>query len=84
MQITLETLRAIVGPTHVLTGDDVSSRSVDWMTGTPCQAGAIVRPADTEQVAALMRACHTAQQPVVTHGGLTGLVHGAEASPMNW
>ncbi|MCA8865833.1 MULTISPECIES: FAD-binding oxidoreductase [unclassified Halomonas] len=81
MQITLETLRAIVGPTHVLTGDDVSSRSVDWMTGTPCQAGAIVRPADTEQVAALMRACHTAQQPVVTHGGLTGLVHGAEASP---
>lgn len=81
MQITLEALRAIVGPAHVLTGDDVSSRRVDWMTGTPCQAGAIVRPADTEQVAAVMRACHQLQQPVVTHGGLTGLVHGAEASP---
>ncbi|MDQ7732881.1 FAD-binding oxidoreductase [Halomonas sp. SpR1] len=81
MQITLEALRAIVGPAHVLTGDDVSSRSVDWMTGAPCQAGAIVRPADTEQVAAVMKACHDAQQPVVTHGGLTGLVHGAEASP---
>ncbi|GEN29103.1 oxidoreductase [Halovibrio variabilis] len=80
MQITLETLRGIVGPAHVLTGDDVTSRRVDWMTGAPCQAGAIVRPADTEQVAAVMRACHAAQQPVVTHGGLTGLVHGAEAS----
>ncbi|MBT2771300.1 FAD-binding oxidoreductase [Halomonas sp. ISL-60] len=81
MHITLETLRAIVGPTHVLTGDDVSNRSVDWMTGAPCQAGAIVRPANTEQVASVMKACHDAQQPVVTHGGLTGLVHGAEASP---
>jgi len=81
MQITLEALRAIVGPAHVLTGDDVHSRRVDWMTGAPCQAGAIVRPADTEQVAAVMRACHVVQQPVVTHGGLTGLVHGAEASP---
>lgn len=81
MQITLEALRTIVGPTHVLTGDDVRSRRVDWMTGAPCQAGAIVRPADTEQVAAVMRACHAVQQPVVTHGGLTGLVHGAEARP---
>lgn len=81
MQITLEALRAIVGPAHVLTGDDVYSRRVDWMTGAPCQAGAIVRPADTEQVAAVMQACHAVQQPVVTHGGLTGLVHGAEASP---
>ena len=81
MQITLEALRAIVGHAHVLTGDDVHSRRVDWMTGAPCQAGAIVRPADTEQVAAVMQACHAVQQPVVTHGGLTGLVHGAEASP---
>jgi len=81
MQITLEALRAIVGPAHVLTGDDVHSRRVDWMTGAPCQAGAIVRPADTEQVAAVMQACYAVQQPVVTHGGLTGLVHGAEASP---
>jgi FAD/FMN-containing dehydrogenase len=81
MQITLEALRDIVGSAHVLTGDDVHSRRVDWMTGAPCQAGAIVRPADTEQVAAVMRACHQVQQPVVTHGGLTGLVHGAEASP---
>ena len=50
MQIPLETLRSIVGAPHVLTGDDVSSRREDWMTGAPCQAGAIVRPADTEQL----------------------------------
>ncbi|SDN44047.1 FAD-binding oxidoreductase [Vreelandella arcis] len=81
MQITLEALRDIVGSSHVLTGEDVHDRRVDWMTSAPCQAGAIVRPADTQQVAAVMQACHAVQQPVVTHGGLTGLVHGAEASP---
>ena len=81
MQITLEALRAIVGPAHVLTGEDVHSRREDWMTGAPCQAGAIVRPANTEQLSAVMRACYELLQPVVTHGGLTGLVHGAEASP---
>ncbi|WP_249978488.1 FAD-binding oxidoreductase [Vreelandella olivaria] len=80
MQIPLEALRAIVGPAHVLTGDDVHSRRVDWMTGAPCLAGAIVRPADTEQLAAVMRVCYDLKQPVVTHGGLTGLVHGAEAT----
>lgn len=80
MQITLEALRAIVGPAHVLTGDDVRSRRVDWMTGAPCLAGAIVRPASTQALAEVMRACHEVRQPVVTHGGLTGLVHGADAS----
>lgn len=64
---------------HVLTGDDVRSRRVDWMTGAPCLAVAIVRPASTQALAEVMRACHEVRQPVVTHGGLTGLVHGADA-----
>nr|WP_163503004.1 FAD-binding oxidoreductase [Halomonas socia] len=79
MHALLEKIAAIVGDAHVLTGEAVTGRAVDWMTGAPCQAAAIVRPASTEEVAAVMRACHAARQPVVTHGGLTGLVHGAEA-----
>ncbi|SDL66639.1 FAD/FMN-containing dehydrogenase [Franzmannia pantelleriensis] len=79
MDALLEEIAAIVGDTHVLTGEAVTARAVDWMTGAPCQAAAIVRPADTAELAAVMRACHAAHQPVVTHGGLTGLVHGAEA-----
>ncbi|RUR34453.1 FAD-binding oxidoreductase [Vreelandella nanhaiensis] len=81
MQISLETLRNIVGAAHVITGDDVANRQEDWMTGALCHAGAIVRPADTGQLSAVMRACFELKQPVVTHGGLTGLVHGAETSP---
>ena len=44
-----------------------------------CQAMAIARPATTAEVSEVLRLCHAAGQPVVTHGGLTGLVHGAKA-----
>ncbi|WP_163575665.1 FAD-binding oxidoreductase [Halomonas faecis] len=81
MDALLTDIATVVGPGNVLTGSDVSARRVDWMSGEPCRAGAIVRPADTDEVAAVMRLCHAARQPVVTHGGLTGLVHGGEASP---
>src|SRR5690606_31851076 len=43
----------------------------------PCAPLAVVRPASTEHVAALLRACHRARQPVVVQGGLTGLAGGA-------
>ena len=39
----------------------------------------LVRPRNTEQVSAILRLCHARGQPVVTHGGLTGLVNGADA-----
>lgn len=81
MDAVLKNITAIVGAGNVLTGDDVGARRVDWLTGTPCRAGAIVRPGSTTELAAVMRACHAANQPVVIHGGLTGLVHGAEAAP---
>ncbi|WP_189338098.1 FAD-binding oxidoreductase [Halomonas elongata] len=77
----LDQLRERLGAGAVLTGDDVTARSVDWLTGTPCHAGAIVRPGTPDELAETLRLCHAARQPVVTHGGLTGLVHGAEASP---
>ncbi|CAM3889082.1 FAD-binding oxidoreductase [Vreelandella rituensis] len=72
---------AIVGGQHLLVGDDVHARRDDWMQAAPCRARAIVRPADAEQLSRVMAACHRARQPVVTHGGLTGLVRGGVASP---
>ncbi|KAA0013601.1 FAD-binding oxidoreductase [Billgrantia pellis] len=81
MHARLEEIAAIVGAGNVLTGADVAQRRVDWMTGASCRAGAIVRPGSTDELAAVMRLCHLAGQPVVTHGGLTGLVHGGEAGP---
>ena len=75
----LETLAAIVGEGGVLTGADVSSRAVGvWREGG-VQAQAIIRPRDTAQVSAVLKACHRAGQRVVAQGGRTGLVEGADA-----
>ena len=64
----------------LITGDDVGMRSNDWMGRAPCKAKAVVRPSSTQQLSDIMKLCHAAGQPVVPAGGLTGLVHGAEAS----
>lgn len=80
MDALLSPLAGIVGEGNVLTGEAVRARRVDWLSGAPCEAGAIVRPGSTAELAEVMRLCHAARQPVVTHGGLTGLVHGAEAA----
>ena len=76
----LARLADIVGPAHVLTGDDVRSRAVGWADHGPCQALAIVRPASTGEVSQVLATCHDAGQPVVPFGGLTGLVRGAVAA----
>ncbi|MGP9567896.1 FAD-binding oxidoreductase [Halomonas sp. AOP25-F1-15] len=81
MDTLINDLLNIVGKTGVLLGDDIALRSVDWFTKAPCEAKAIIRPQSTEQLSQVMAKCHAAKQPVVTHGGLTGIVHGAVASP---
>lgn len=81
MSKLLSDLITIVGPEGVLRGEDVSQRSVDWFTGAPCRAMAIVRPRSTEQLSKVMALCYQADQPVVTHGGMTGIVHGGVATP---
>jgi FAD/FMN-containing dehydrogenase len=80
MDTLLTKIHAIVGDAGLLTGDDVSSRSDSWPPTGGCKAIAIVRPDSTDQVAAVMKLCFDANQTVVTHGGLTGLVHGAGTS----
>lgn len=81
MNPLISDLIAVVGESGVLLGEDVAQRSVDWFTGAPCQAKAIIRPQTTEQLSKVMALCYQADQPVVTHGGLTGVVHGGIASP---
>lgn len=68
---------AIVGPAGVLAGDDARARICDPFFRTPTQAQLIVRPADTRELAAVVRACAKLGQPLVTHGGLTGVAGGA-------
>jgi FAD/FMN-containing dehydrogenase len=74
----LADLRALVGDNGVLTGERLASRVFDKHVGTVA-ARVLVRPSNTEEVSAVLRLCHSRGQPVVPHGGLTGLVYGCSA-----
>jgi len=83
MNKLINKIKDIVGSAGVLVGEDVTSRSDFWPPMGGCQASAIVRPADTREVSEVLKLCHAANQSVVTHGGLTGLVGGAKAGPQD-
>ncbi len=78
---TIEALRAIVGEAGVLDAADIAKRSAGFMRPDTLQARALLRPKDTEEVSKAVRWCHDNGMRIVTQGGLTGLVHGADASP---
>lgn len=79
MSDIVEALQKLLDTGGVLTGDDVSSRIGGWGEG-PTQALAIVRPRNTDEVAAVLKLCHERSQSVVTQGGKTGLVQGCVSS----
>jgi len=81
MNTLIESIRNIVGPEGVLTGEEVSGRSDNWPPMGGCQALAIVRPGNTAEVSEVLKLCHEQGQAIVTHGGRTGLVGGAKAGP---
>ncbi|MBC2931779.1 FAD-binding oxidoreductase [Nocardioides sp. zg-1228] len=73
----LDRLRDAVGEAHVLSAEaDVAPYVVDWTGVHRGSALAVVRPGSTDEVAAVLRACHEARTPVVPQGGNTGLVGG--------
>ena len=74
-------LRATVGDDGVLDATEMAGRSAGVWRPDGLKAKALVRPRTTEQLAAVLRYCHANNQTVVTHGGLTGLVHGADTRP---
>lgn len=73
-------LRALLGDWGVVTGEPLKARTYDPLAGE-VRAQVLVRPRNTAQVAAVLRLCHSRGQPVVTHGGLSGLVYGCAARP---
>jgi FAD/FMN-containing dehydrogenase len=67
---------AVVGDAHVLTGAATAGYAVDWTGRFRGRAAAVLRPADTAEVAAVLSRCRDAGVPVVPQGGNTGLVGG--------
>ncbi len=77
----VDRLRDLLGTAQVLLGEDVSARFDGWPENTRLTARCIARPLDTEETAAVVKACSAAGACVVTHGGRTGLVRGTRAEP---
>ena len=71
-------LAAIVGEQGLLEGLAVRERGAALFHGR-VESELLVRPRSTAQVSQILGLCHSRGQPVVTHGGLTGLVQGADA-----
>ena len=70
----LDRIRGIIGATHVLTdGADVAPYSTDWRGRYSGSALCVVLPGNTEEVAAVVRACTTEGIAIVPQGGNTGL-----------
>ncbi|MBC7803209.1 MAG: FAD-binding oxidoreductase [Candidatus Parcubacteria bacterium] len=72
------TLAAIVGAKHVLTGErDTASYTTDWRRQFHGAALAVVRPAATAEVSAVVRLCAETGIAIVPQGGNTGLCGGS-------
>ncbi|MEM9515840.1 MAG: FAD-binding oxidoreductase [Actinomycetota bacterium] len=67
----------VVGAAHVLTAlDERAGYELDWTRRYGGESTAVVRPATSAHVAAVLRACTRHDAVVVTQGGNTGLVGG--------
>ena len=85
MNDLIDRIVAELGTSIMLTGDGVGDRySVDWSRENPCKPDVVLRPRSTTEVSAILRLCNEAGQPVVTQGGMTGLVGGATPRPAEW
>jgi FAD/FMN-containing dehydrogenase len=73
--VLVRDLTAAVGAPHVLIDDDVRAPfEVDWTGRYRGRARAVVRPADSDDVAAVIHACRKHRAAVVPQGGNTGMV----------
>jgi FAD/FMN-containing dehydrogenase len=74
-------LQTLVGPKGFIPESEAGQwKAGPWPGAHARQARAILRPADTGELSAILKHCHAAGQRVVPAGGLTGLVHGTDSN----
>ncbi|MBB3174217.1 FAD/FMN-containing dehydrogenase [Endobacter medicaginis] len=73
----LDQLASLLGPSGLLTGSDMTGFESDWRGLYHGRAAAVLRPADTAQVAQAVRLCAAAGASIVPQGGNTSMVGGA-------
>lgn len=75
----LDRLRDAIGEKYVLTGNDCAAYARDWTGKYEAQPMAVLRPASTAEVSAIMKIASDTGTPVVPIAGNTGLNGGAQA-----
>lgn len=74
----LDAIRAVVGDRGLLTEpSDTTAYSVDWRKLYQGHTRAVVRPATTQELAAVVQLCASAGTAIVPQGGNTSMVGGA-------
>ncbi|WP_434649573.1 FAD-binding oxidoreductase [Pseudomonas sp. D1-2] len=74
----IHSIEQVVGAAGVVRDPALmASYLTDWRNAYQGQAALVVRPATTEEVAAVVRLCHDARVAVVPQGGNTGLCGGS-------
>jgi FAD/FMN-containing dehydrogenase len=77
-----ERLRRGLPEEALLFGDDVRRRSSNvWGTPRPIEAEVLIRPASTRELSRALAICNSLSQPVVVHGGQTGVVGSTATTP---
>ncbi|MDI9864144.1 FAD-binding oxidoreductase [Flectobacillus sp. DC10W] len=81
MNDIVEKLQELFGLKCILSQHEAAHRPASvWMSGAALHCKALARPKSTDELAEIMRICHEYAQPVVPHGGLTGVAGGAKVS----
>jgi FAD/FMN-containing dehydrogenase len=74
----IEKLKTVVGGASVLVDPgDIAPYTRDWRRLFEGRPACVVRPGNTQEVSAVLRACYDAGVAVVPHGGNTGMAGGA-------
>jgi len=85
-QAWLDQARDLIGPAHVLSadcGDDVSAWTRDWRGKFAGEVLAVLRPADTREVQAIMRLAARTGVAIIPQGGNTGMCGAAVPTAMS-
>ncbi|MBC7993016.1 MAG: FAD-binding oxidoreductase [Rhizobacter sp.] len=77
MNALVNALRTAVGASNVLVEGDLSAYEQDWRKRYRGRALAVVRPANTTEVSAVVKLCARHDAGLVPQGGNTGLVGGS-------
>lgn len=77
----LEEFKTFLPEKAILLNEEATSRTAGGLhTEEPIHAKLIVRPQTTEEVSKILTICNKLEQPIVVHGGVTGLVYGTRTS----